>query len=321
MISIFLVSLGMTKPNAHAETSIAKFLPKYDAVIEDNTTNNTSIIERYWFYENILPLNGTSYEIESDHKAQTVFSDQIKNLHDNNYDLPIGLHNNFDYSLYIEYDLKNIIPKQEMWANQKIVSVKLRALVEGLNENETNDKTYLSVNTCDDNSWYHEDHNETSYLNDYRNLTDQSCFNSARPVDSLVASRNELPKIFEWDVTEGVKKEIELGHDTVTFVIYGIPFSEQNPVNSYNTHERGLVSFTSYSTADSPFSPVGVGAVPALLVTYETLPTIPDILGNSSNQISLLSMGIPAIAWFYREEIKKHVRNIHVLIKREGKGG
>lgn len=129
------------------------------------------------------------------------------------------------------------------------------------------------------------------------------------PQDSVVVEKNELPKIYSWDLTGATDRINETDPD-VEFDIFAFPIADQRQLDS--TDFRGTVlNFFSYAGVHD--SGIGLNAVPSITLTYTTEPTflgyVRDlILKQPADLVALFSIIIPALVWFYRKEIKRKMK-------------
>lgn len=316
-----------------AATITEKVFPKSIALVEEDVTGGT---EHIIYYE-AVSSNGTS---------NTVFTQRLDPVtgdsHPWNYtsiDLEVGyLVSNttgYDEDLYVTLDLHRL--PQSDWATYRdLTSVELQALVNpDDNSTYTTPKTFVTVASCNDTSWYHYDTSSENYLNDWKTVTDKSCYNSAVQQDSVIVKSNDLPMSYRWDITDSVldaynkykqevkdKVPINLQHSNMTFVFFGTECPEKQPC-LFLSPSSDLVQFLSYNVSSSK-SGLGRNLSPLFVVTYKEAPSLAsqtqDLLSPSnilapSNLATLGTAIASGASWIFREEIKKHAKTLHGMIR------
>lgn len=294
--ALIIVGLVTNFPSAFADTSTIKILPKYIAVYQGNRTH-----DGFTYFEN--KTNGI-WDTENKTGLITNVSNEL--------DIPVGNYSNTNYVMSILFE-SDKIKKSDGWDTITINSIQLNAFID-YDENYTADgKSFVTAQYCFTDPRFKplEKALEKNSNEDFKATPIPEAFYSdvCFPLDSVVVEKNELPKIYSWDLTTATDL-INKTDPTLEFDIYAFPIAEQRQLNSAD-FRGGVVNFFSYKGVK--YSGIGSSAVPSITLTYTTEPTflgyVRDlILKQPGDLVAVFSIIIPAIVWFYRKEIKRKMK-------------
>lgn len=109
------------------------------------------------------------------------------------------------------------------------------------------------------------------------NYYDTSMCRIVAPQDTVVIDRNDLPKLYGWDVTGVTSFLLEKKVSSILFVVTSIPIDENKQIDYYKLPESstGLVSFISFADV------YGVTSTPTFTLKYSYQPTDLQIIYSS----------------------------------------
>lgn len=294
---LITVGLATNFPSAFADTSTLKVFPKYIAVYQANKTH-----DGITYFEN-------KTDWIHDNENKTGFFKAVSTV----LDIPVGNYSNIEYDMEILFD-SNKIKKSDWWDTVTINSIQLNALV-GYDEDYTADnKTFVTVTYCSYTSWYKP--LEKALKNHSNDAFKANPIPEARyadvcvPLDSVVVEKNELPKIYSWDLTSATDY-INETDSTIEFDIYAYPIVTKSQLYSAD-FPGDVLNFFSYD--GTKFGGVGLNAVPSITITYTTEPTflgyVRDLIYKQpADLLAVSSIIIPVIVWFYRKEIRRKLKS------------
>ncbi len=200
---------------------------------------------------------------------------------------------------YLKFDLSEI-PDSTFFHYISIDSGKLSLLAQSFGLADSDERFFVTVNSCPDTTW-----DETKM-----NWNSRVCTDTMEGEDSIVIHGKDLPRIYTWDITRSIKNARETDDSKVTFIVDSFLLHRGEGAREIVRGERfgpkdgvGFVRFWSRERVK-----FGINAVPTLTIKHSSNPTA--FLKFLNSTIAILSaIGVAAglYEFFRRKRNKKKV--------------
>ncbi len=200
---------------------------------------------------------------------------------------------------YLKFDLSEI-PDSTLFHYISIDSGKLSLLAQSFGLADSNERFFVTVNSCSNTTW------DESKMN----WNSRVCTSTMEGEDSIVIHGKDLPRIYTWDITRSIKNVRETDDSKVTFIVDSFLLHRGEGAREIVLGERfgpkddvGFVRFWSRERVK-----FGINAVPTLTIKHSSHPTA--FLKFLNSTIAILSaIGVAAglYEFFRRKRGKKKV--------------
>ncbi len=200
---------------------------------------------------------------------------------------------------YLKFDLSDI-PDSTFFHYISIDSAKLSLLAQSFGLADSDERFFVTVNSCSDTTW-----NETKM-----NWNSRVCTDSMKGEDSIVIHGKDLPRIYSWDITRSIENARDTDDSKITFIVDSFLLHQGEGAREIVRGERygpedniGFVRFWSRERVK-----FGINAVPTLTIKHSSHPTA--FLKFLNSTIAILSaIGVAAglYEFFRRKKNNKMV--------------